>query len=1102
MAGGVAQLRSVERLWWTPGAVLHGLELETEGFRLEAERLEVQVAFLPLLWGEVRPRQVELSDAKLTLKGGKVQLPDLPWEATWGIHGLDLHAPVVTEDKQVLHVRQASLTTGLDGATRLEVLAGASAKKPISLRIQGEAAAWGKAPLPQARLSLNLEDLPAQPLVGYLAKDQQALQSARLDGLLTLTTQESTLIAEGRILAESSSGEQLLELQFRAQATPEGLVLDTAQGTLAGNQVQANGQGRLREDEQWEVELQAALPDGRIDDDTVRLLHEALGREVLGFADHLRGRFAAEMKLTASRQRQQMTGVVDLQGMNYAPLGLPAVEDLRGRLTFDAPTVEFKEVAASVFDVPVVLRGGIRGRQIALKVQTGEVSLADLPIPIGDDVPVENFLGTAQVSVEVGGQMDSPEASGVVSLREAGFDFRRAPVRDVSGQVGFSLRRAEFDALSGRAGGCEFEASGEFVPAAWRETARLNLELPDCELSQLLQLADQADAGPIPWLEPEELTGTGTVSARYRDQELDGWLEVGNGRWSPAWLMLPVQDIAAKVSFDSAGMELESVGGTIGTSPVSLHGRVRFLEGAPAWQLELRTTLQPPDAERLLHGLGPTWLRFPGEVRGLAQVTGSADAGTRLQADFQVPMLVGGGSAEGESNRGDLADPPRLQLQGVWQNGVFTLEQLTATVGATRLAGAGRIRLSPDQHLDLRFEAPTGSSVSDLLALVRLPEVVGVPEGQVGATIEVTGPIQDLQWGGFVNLEEIHIPELLTEPVSLNGRLELGGEGIEVQNLEIRQPNGAFTMAGLLRPRGRSELKLRGAWANLDRLLGQLGERSYSLPARNQFLARHPLRMKIDIDQVQFLGLVFDQVEGELEQADSRFTLRVPRFGLAGGEGSIEVTPIPGTDRIEVQLDLQELHAATLLEDLLKRPAAVGGPLNLSARLAGPLGSREVFLQNAEGEVTFSLGKGRLQRGTLPERLFALAVLLREGLYGFGLGWLTRIGKPHDLDRFQEWTGTVRVDGGKALIEETEMISKVYDVTMTGEIELATSRLQIHGEGNFHPGWEFDVSLKAAVGLFTRLFRLARGRRGHNFEFDVSGTLGGRKSVENFKFKD
>jgi hypothetical protein len=673
-------------------------------------------------------------------------------------------------------------------------------------------------------------------------------------------------------------------------------------------------------------------------------------------------------------------------------------------------------------------------------------------------------------------------------------------VRGIGGEAAFSLERAEFNSLTGRAGDCPFIVSGELVPTDWQATAQVSLEVPGCELSELLALAQQAEVFSIPLLKPEELAGRGTVSAEYRNQELRGRLEVRDGSWKPAWLELPVEAIAARISGNLAGLELEELQGTLGRSPVSLAGQVDLLQGSPLWQMELRTALQPMDAERLLHGRGPQWLHFPGVVTGTAQLSGSADTGIRMRAAFQLPVMVGGDNEEQSAGR-HLDEPLQLQLQGVWQNGVFALDEFTTTIGSTRLSGAGRVRLSPDQYLDLRLQAPPGSSVSDLLAPVRLPAALGQPDGRLSADIGVVGPPDDLGWNGVVSLEEVHLPDLLTEPVSLNGRLELGREGIEVRDLEIRQPNGTFTVAGLLRPRGRSDLSLRGAWANLDRLMGQLPESGLSVP-RSQFLARHPLRMTIDIDQVQFLGLVFDQVEGELEQADSQFRLRVPRFGVAGGQGSIEVTPIPATDRLQVRLDLEDLRAATLLEDLLKRPAAVGGPLNLTARLTGPLGPKEAFLRGAEGEVTFALGKGRLQRGTLPERLFALAVLLREGLYGFGLSWLTRIGKPHDLDRFQAWTGAIRVEDGTLHIEETELISKVYNVTMTGEMELESSRLRIHGEGNFHPGWEFDISLKAAVGLVSRLFRLARGRRGHNFEFDVSGTLGGRKRVENFRFKD
>jgi hypothetical protein len=62
--------------------------------------------------------------------------------------------------------------------------------------------------------------------------------------------------------------------------------------------------------------------------------------------------------------------------------------------------------------------------------------------------------------------------------------------------------------------------------------------------------------------------------------------------------------------------------------------------------------------------------------------------------------------------------------------------------------------------------------------------------------------------------------------------------------------------------------------------------------------------------------------------------------------------------------------------------------------------------------------------------------------------------------------------------------------------------MQLHGEGNFHPPYQFDFSIKSAVEGLGRLFRLVRGRHGQKFEFDVAGELAGTKRIENFRFKD
>jgi hypothetical protein len=202
-------------------------------------------------------------------------------------------------------------------------------------------------------------------------------------------------------------------------------------------------------------------------------------------------------------------------------------------------------------------------------------------------------------------------------------------------------------------------------------------------------------------------------------------------------------------------------------------------------------------------------------------------------------------------------------------------------------------------------------------------------------------------------------------------------------------------------------------------------------------------------------------------------------------------------------LELEEVPVEFLLVDLLKQPPTVRGPFSVQVDITGPLSRGKEFLMGAEGEVDFYFGQGRIQRGTLPERLFALAVMLREGLYGFSLIRLGRsLAKPRGLRRFSEWTGSIEVGGGKARLTDTYLVAKVYDVRMTGELDLHSGTFEVRGDGDFHPGWEFDISLKAMVGLLARLSRLARGRRGHAFEFDVEGQIGGRKRIRSFRFKD
>ncbi len=1102
VTGARVELDSVDRLWWGPGVMIQQLKLESAAYVLEVGRLEVRVAFLSLLRGQVSPSRLSLSQARFALMEEPLSgAPALPTDAAWEVRDLEIWAPVGGKPTQIFYLAQGSLSLGGGEPSRLEMVGGATADDPAAVRIEGEAGTWQPSAFPDARLRLQIQKLPAQPLVGYLFGDQTVLATARVDAALALTSEEGELTAEGIVRAAAPAEEELLAVQFRSDATPALFTLSSLTGQLAGNRIEASGQSRLVEGGTRRTEFEFRLPQGRIDNDTLRLLHAALGREVLGVADNLRGPFSAQGTFLSYGGRETLTGEVEVKEMTYAGERLPPLHDIRGRLRLDGPRIEFAAVTGELLDVPVRLGGTVRGEELALQLETDDIPLAALPWPLEESAPVRNLLGALRVRMTISGRVYAPAISGVASLAEAGFDFRDVEVRGLEGDADFNPRQVRFDSIRGRAGGCAIELAGGFEVAQWQETATAHLVSPACELSELVRLAERGGVGRLPLLEADTLAGTGALTADYEDRRWEAQLEIEDARWSPTWLALPVEGINARIEGDRDGIETRHLAGRVGGSPVSLNGRIELTSAdAPAWELAGEAQFQPQDAERLLHGRGPQWLHFAGPVTVATSVTGSAGKRTRVEARLQTPLHV---HAEEEPS---VETPPSLlpqvELAGTWEAGQFQFERFTANVGSVELQGRGSVRLAPDTHFDLGLTVPPGSSLPDLLAFVRLPEWLNSLEGTLAANVAVQGPPERLAWTGAVDLEDVRIPALLTEPVFLKGPIELSSEGLYLRDIQVVQPLGAFILSGWLRPRGDSDLRLAGAWANLDRLLGQLPEGPVSAP-RSEFLARHPFRVALAVDQVQFLGLVLTQVEGELEQKGGTLALRVPTFRLGPGRGRVEIVPDPAADRVSARLGLEEVPLETLLVDLLKQAPTVRSPFSLQAELAGPLGTRAEFLRGAEGRISFALGEGRIQRGTLPERLFALAVLLREGLYGFGLFSLGRsLTSPQNLRRFSEWTGAVLVGEGKARVVESHLVSKVYHVSMTAEADLESGAFKLHGDGDFHPGWQFDISLKNMVNIFARLFRLARGKRGHGFEFDVGGSIGGRKSVENFRFID
>ncbi|MBI2957063.1 MAG: AsmA family protein [Acidobacteria bacterium] len=1099
--GAQVRLEGVDRLWVGPGVAVHGLELAAAGYSLQADQLEVRLALLSLLRGRTKLKSIAVSGARLELLEHE-QPPaalGLPLRSSWEIRELAIRAVAGREAKELFYVDRAFWTPQSGRTTSLELVGGATASAPSTLRLEGELRAWEGGQLPEAKLHLELNGFPAQPGLAFWLGEERLLADAQLQATLALRSEKGTAQGEGSLRALSPAGEELLALDVRLRARPDVLELESASGRLAGNALEASGKI-----DQWlgsdpRVALELKLPEARLEDDSLAQIEKLLGQPLPAFARQLRGAFAARLRLASSNGRPALRGDVDLKGLTYSVPGLPSLDDIHGRALVAGDRVTLQNVSARLLETRLAIAGHIHGDQLALELASQEIPLARLPFkPLGV-APPENLQGLARLNAAVAGTASNPLFSGTLTLLDAGFDFEGLPLRHLRGDVEFTPEQAILEDVRGRIGQCDFEAEASLEPAHWREAAKARAVLPACSLPALFELAEHRAAARIPGLEPATLEGTGTLTLDYERQQWRARLEVQGARWNPAWLGSPIEDLHASLEIDPGRVALKQVRGRLGQSPVSLRGEVALASASTSpWQVEFHAQLSPADAQVLLPAPWGAWLNFPTGLEARAQVSGTDGQAVTIEARLEIPAPLVASTANPSAAP---AASGQVELRALWTPDAVQLERLTAQLGSGQLDLQGRILRSPVLAYDLRLRAPAGTSLADLLAFVRRPRALQSAQGQVEANIALAGPFEQPEWTGRVHLQQVRLPELLTEPVQLQGQVDLKPDGFHLDSIEFAQPRGMFQLSGLLRKSGLSTLRMAGEWINVDRFLNQLWQSGLSLPS-NSFLAAHPLQVALAVERMKFQGLEFADVQAEFAQKDGAFTLEVPHFALESGRGRAQLALEPARDRLRASLEMNQVPLETLLVDYFKMEPLVRGALDLHVELTGPVGPRAEFVQDARGLMRFTLAPGRIQKGTLPERLFALAVMLHEGFYGFSLLRLGGLAKPTGLRHFQEWTGTLELEQGKANLVESRIQAQVYDVDLTGEVDLTTGALSMHGDGHFHPGFEFTLSLKNIVNMFARLFRLARGKHGHHFEFDVAGELAGPKHVQDFHFKD
>jgi len=1119
--GARVEVGSVDRLWWgLPGVAVSQLRATREDFALRAESVQVRLRLLPFLVGHPELRRVRIREAELVVAPEfwkQLAWPAL-WElgisAAWEFERVHLKQPGGERAEELFYLDRLAFAPASASAYAIQLVGGPSREAAAAVRLEGQAS-FEAALQPwrgRGALRLALHNFSPERLWRALGRTAPA---PVLNGEVSIgATGRRSARASGTLEARDAATNEFLRTEFTTVLDPDELQFDRIRVAVGG--VKLAGSGRVSSwlSRQPAFDLSVEVPRSRWDTGALLRLAQLWPRAFPAELTEMRGEFSANLRVAGRWPHPLLDGQVELDGVRWQRPPWPALEKLSGRLEFKQGVAELKGVRGEFLGAAAQLGGSASAGELRLRLETAEFPVSALPVP----PEVTNLGGGMWLTLGVTGTLEDPLIAGAATLSGGSLDYGEPEiaVRDVNASLRFDNQRAQVEEFTGWLGPCQVAGRGQtelagpnwprLNRARWRQAATVEVESDGCDISFLRELATgfaPQEVAPVFSRYLSGLTGRADWQARYADGQWEGALELREAEWElpelapiPSGQAQPLAEVTGRVEWqrepDSGErVRLAGLRARWGQSEVELRGSVHLARAAPVWELEAGLRLQPADAALLLGPLGKH-LQLPEPVTARLRVTGSSQEGFAWEAHLEPHSTSDAPAADnGEA---------RMEGQGRWHSPRLSLDSMLWQMDDSRVELRGHLTLASEPEVDLHLQAASATPLAALLRYVRLPEGLESIEGSVEADLHLDGKLGALQPAGHVTVRDLRLPEFLGEPVRIDGSLHPDPQGVRLEGVRIEQPRGTFGVAGHISWRGESALSVSGDWLNLDSLTRGAGRHRSAGWLRQ--LARRPVHVELVVAKGQFLGLQFADVNAAIRQREGVLTLAANHFGIGVGTGSASLEADWNQQRVTTHLSLDQVPLESLLA-LFQLETIVRAPLALEVDLRGPLGTRAEFLRAAEGTIKFQMLHGRIRKGTLPERLFTLARFLHHGVYGFSLSfnWLFRALKPPNLRRFHSWTGEARFGGGKTEIDST-IAAQRYTLRFTGPIDLASSEIELHGEGEYRSGFEFNLSLRSLVNAFRRLFRLGGRKHSHEFEFDLSGTLEGRKSVNNFHFKD
>jgi uncharacterized protein involved in outer membrane biogenesis len=420
-------------------------------------------------------------------------------------------------------------------------------------------------------------------------------------------------------------------------------------------------------------------------------------------------------------------------------------------------------------------------------------------------------------------------------------------------------------------------------------------------------------------------------------------------------------------------------------------------------QLEGETSRTAPDRFRFAvrsEELDLAGLRVQHPLLEKLQLEGRA--GVRLQWSA---------TGEGRQFRGELA----LRRAGL------QLGRLLAPLRQVQ----GRIRF--DQH-QASFEALKAQLGSSPIAL----------EGRLDLGEH---PELELELGAErLRADELIFPSPRAMLHQLHARLRIDRQGIDVTSARVRLEGGTeASLSGRIEDFAapRVELEIEGDQVRIEEIIA-LWQRDPAAPKPVSVDRIRPeVRIRARARSGTLYGLPFTEAVGEIGLHEGILTIEPLSFHSGAGYcvGQVALDPRrEGPALLKISGHAEELDAAAVYQQLLRRKGLVSGALRADVYLEGEVG--QSFLATADGGASFSVDQGVLRKFPALGKVFSL--LNVSQLLTLRLPDMATEGMP-----FNRLSATLALQDGIVTTEDLFIDSNAMNLSLVGRIDLPRDELDL-----------------------------------------------------------